>query len=642
MENRKSIFKSISIFYRRFPNLFNTTIFIFLVLLISLWVLQSIEKNTRKKTGEALQTALVNTQEGLHIWFNHRMDHLQQLLDNQELILLTEQLLRLPIEQDRLQNSPYQHQIRKLLTPSLLLFGDQGIFLINREFRNIASMRDTNLAVENLIAKSRPQLLKEIMEGQIHLIPPIPSDVPLNMDRIQPHGFSPTMFIAGPVRNQQGKIIAALALRIAPGKNFTNITQLGRIGNTGETYAIDREGYMLTNSRFEEQLQQLNLIDKGKREITNLRITDPGGNLLQDYIPIPTEKRQLTLMAQNAIAEKKGTNTEGYRDYRGVEVFGSWLWDSKLGIGLTTEIDASEALAPFYQTQTTILLLILATLILFLFYGSTWIRIRIRTEAILRKTNEQLEERVILRTRELLEANDTKTRFFHIIAHDLRAPISGMSELTRMLLDEFASMKDDEKKELLNDIVHSASNTYELLRDLLEWAQSQEGKITANPQILDFVTILKESLSPLKGPALNKDIHLTYNDKTSIPLFADPFMLTTVIRNLVGNAIKFSHPGGQITIKCETKGKEAEISISDDGIGMPGEIKDNIFRIDSNVSRPGTQKEEGSGLGLILCKEYIEKNNGAITVESQEGKGTVFRLLLPIPSQAFSSQAYKK
>ncbi len=236
---------------------------------------------------------------------------------------------------------------------------------------------------------------------------------------------------------------------------------------------------------------------------------------------------------------------------------------------------------------------------------------------------------------ELKESNSTKDKFFSIIAHDLKNPLGNFKEISRLLADDYDDLQEIERREFLDLMKHSASNVYSLLENLLEWSRSQRGQIQFNPCEFNFKFLSVEIVKLLKPSAENKNITLINNIPVSFPIFADENMINTVVRNLISNAIKFTHPDGTITLDGNDDSDNTIISISDTGVGMSTETIDMLFRIDSKVSTMGTSNETGTGLGLILCKEFIEKHNGTIRVESELGKGSNFIIALPRMKNGF-------
>jgi len=244
---------------------------------------------------------------------------------------------------------------------------------------------------------------------------------------------------------------------------------------------------------------------------------------------------------------------------------------------------------------------------------------RIQAGAEIKFKNEQLNA-----------INATKDKFFSIIAHDLRGPLGSFMELTEMMAGDSHHFTSDQEKELKLDLSHSARNVFNLLGNLLEWSQMQQGHTAFNPQIHDLKELLNESTKIVADSARNKAIEIVVNIHDEQEVFADTNMFQTIIRNLVSNAVKFSPKGGRVIISAAPgENNTAVIALKDSGIGMSKEMLDHLFSIDTKSSRSGTDGERGTGLGLLLCKEFIEKHGGRIWVESEEGKGSKFYFSLP-------------
>lgn len=231
---------------------------------------------------------------------------------------------------------------------------------------------------------------------------------------------------------------------------------------------------------------------------------------------------------------------------------------------------------------------------------------------------------------ELMELNATKDKFFSIIAHDLRSPFSGFLGLTQIMAEELPSLTMTEVQDLAVSMKNSASNLFSLLENLLGWARIQQGLIPFSPEIIQVSSITSQIIATMVEPAKNKGIDFVHNIPENTEVFADSNMLQSVIRNLISNALKFTHKGGEITVSAKsTSDNSVEISIKDTGIGMNKKILDNLFRLEVNTSRLGTEGEPSTGLGLILCKEFIEKQGGKLWVESEVGKGSMFCFTIP-------------
>jgi signal transduction histidine kinase len=266
---------------------------------------------------------------------------------------------------------------------------------------------------------------------------------------------------------------------------------------------------------------------------------------------------------------------------------------------------------------------IFMTLFTIIILRSFWFKRK--SNIILEKQKQTIEQD----NQKLKELNATKDTFFSIIAHDLRGPLGNLYHLGEVLWQEHDKIDKDKQKELLESLVEDAKKTFNLLDNLLKWASSNSGNIVYNPQNIKINKIVTENFNNYSVKAKAKNISLKNSMNETIELNADYEMVNTIIRNLISNAIKFTPEKGQIEALSRETTDKLEVGISDSGVGISPEILPKLFKIDSNISTPGTKQEEGSGLGLKLCKELIEKNMGEINVESKEGIGTTFWISFP-------------
>jgi signal transduction histidine kinase len=229
----------------------------------------------------------------------------------------------------------------------------------------------------------------------------------------------------------------------------------------------------------------------------------------------------------------------------------------------------------------------------------------------------------------LLELNTTKDKFFSIVAHDLKNPFNGIMGMSGYLTSDYDNIDDEERKEIINDINISSKNAYNLLQNLLEWTRAQNGYIKNNPEIIDPSSSIELALETVSNLAKNKQIEIVKTIKTKAKGWADENLLTTVIRNLATNAVKFSPRNSTIEIMVKDFKKELVFCVIDKGIGLHEDEIDKLFRIDVNFHKLGTEKETGTGLGLKLCKEFVEYCGGKIWVVSEPGQGCAFYFTIP-------------
>ncbi|HLP14788.1 MAG TPA: ATP-binding protein [Bacteroidota bacterium] len=242
---------------------------------------------------------------------------------------------------------------------------------------------------------------------------------------------------------------------------------------------------------------------------------------------------------------------------------------------------------------------------------------------------KKAEAEIQRKNEELVRLNTEKDKFFSIIAHDLRSPFNYFLGLTKLMAENIHSFTMDELQALAVKMKDSAANLFRLLENLLEWARMQQGIIPFRPELLCLRSVAEESMALMREPAQQKGIHLTCEAPEDLMLHADRAMLQTVIRNLVSNAVKFTPTGGSIILTGKTIAQAiVQISITDTGIGMNRAMIDNLFRLDVRTTRKGTAGEPSTGLGLLLCKEFVEKHGGKLWVESETGRGTTFHFTI--------------
>ena len=239
-------------------------------------------------------------------------------------------------------------------------------------------------------------------------------------------------------------------------------------------------------------------------------------------------------------------------------------------------------------------------------------------EAYINKINDELEN-----------ANKNKDKFFSIISHDLRGPLSGIMTLLETIDEDYESFEEDEKKEIISEVSKSSRNTYVLMENLLEWSRLQTGKMDYTPQNISLTLILNSMRNLYSQKLKEKGISLNLDLEPEYFAFADIQMTETVLRNLILNAIKFTPEFGTIFVSFENPGNEILIKVKDTGVGMDENQISKLFKLEMTHSTIGTAGERGTGLGLILCRELVEKQGGRIWIQSEVNSGSTFFFTLP-------------
>ena len=249
----------------------------------------------------------------------------------------------------------------------------------------------------------------------------------------------------------------------------------------------------------------------------------------------------------------------------------------------------------------------------------------IKNETFLRNTNEELKK-----------LNEMKDRFFSIVSHDLRSPFAGILTMTDIIKNHANTFSKEELISMLQSLNETAQQTYKFIEDLLEWSRSQMGRIQMNIVEEDLYTIVTGTILTLKQQAEIKNIEIDSRIQSGTFAMFDKNMMATIVRNLISNAIKFTPKGGKITLKAEAIEKEGKrfirLAVSDTGVGMTEQQVANLFSLDKVQSTPGTEKEKGTGLGIMICRDFINKMNGELSVESKLNEGTTFFVDVPLKS----------
>jgi PAS domain S-box-containing protein len=237
----------------------------------------------------------------------------------------------------------------------------------------------------------------------------------------------------------------------------------------------------------------------------------------------------------------------------------------------------------------------------------------------------KISKEIQLRNEQLTQLNAEKDKFFSIIAHDLKSPFTGLLGLTELMVESSDSFTKEEFVEYSKSINKASKKLYKLLENLLEWAQVQRGTITFTPINLDLAQIVAQSIDTIYQRALQKKITIVNEITSPQTVYIDEKMTQTVLRNLLSNAVKFTKSGGRVFIRAESiDEKRLRVSVEDTGVGIPKEDIERLFRIEQKVCSLGTEGESSTGLGLLLCKEFVEIHGGRIWVESETGKGSKF------------------
>lgn len=251
--------------------------------------------------------------------------------------------------------------------------------------------------------------------------------------------------------------------------------------------------------------------------------------------------------------------------------------------------------------------------------------VRVRNHIELAHSRKQILEQ----SEQILKINKTKDRLYSVIAHDIKSPFANITMLLTTVSEGYLEPGTDEFNEILQSINTSTKETYALLENLLQWTRSQTGDLECSPEVLDVEELVGRVIRFLKPNAVKKDIKLTSSLEEGLLIKADRNMTLSILQNLFANAIKFTREGGSVTLKGHKKLDQVVIKVIDTGVGMSPDMQKKLFVEDQHFSTQGTNSEKGSGLGLLIVKDFIRRNHGTLTIESQPDKGTTFIITLP-------------
>jgi signal transduction histidine kinase len=230
---------------------------------------------------------------------------------------------------------------------------------------------------------------------------------------------------------------------------------------------------------------------------------------------------------------------------------------------------------------------------------------------------------------QLIQLNATKDKFFSIIAHDLKNPFGSILGFSNLIDEECRNAVYDNVRQYNSYILQSAQSGFELLKNLLDWSRIQNGKIQFHPENIDLLEVINDLTVLLMASLNEKKQEIKLIVSSGFMIYADRLMIGTILRNLISNAIKFTPEGGRITVSAVRSDGNVEIRVSDTGVGISPEKAAKLFKIEESFSTLGTNKEQGTGLGLILCRDFVNQHHGTISFESEDNKGSTFVVLLP-------------
>lgn len=572
---------------------------------MSWWVLNRIEKLQRDEVADELETVLSTTKSGLLRWAQDVKTD-TKVTANQELVRATTKAQLDAHKSGGPLNTPALQELRTLLEPLTVEHGRLSFAIIAPDGTQIATRHDALLGQREFIEQD-PATVSAALAGQVVLGLPFRS--------VLGEEKHPSMLAAAPVHDSAGAVVAALVFRLDPARDFTAVVQLGRLGETGETYAFDRSGRLVTESRFDDQLRSIGLIRPDGIGLLNIEIRDPGVDLTKHAPPSADVPLPLTKMARSAITGNADIDMIGYRDYRGVPVVGAWSWSEELQLGITTEQDFAEAYAPIHAVRALALAMLGA-----LFLGAILVNGLLYYRAHGLAIAVASEQAAVRMREEMIAA----------VSHDLRNPLNAIM-LNASTIRKTAGTERDSSPQLAQSIENIGRRMARLIDDLLECAQLDAGKMKLVKSPQQPSVLIEKAMEILAPLASVKNIEIERRIGAPLPdIWVDADRLCEVFSNIGGNSIKHVPVGGKVTVGVELIDQELDFWVSDNGPGIRPEELPHIF---DRFWRGKSYGGLGVGLGLYITKQIVESHGGRIWADNAPGQGAVFHFRISLVTQ---------
>ncbi|MEM9424346.1 MAG: ATP-binding protein, partial [Spirochaetota bacterium] len=549
------------------------------------------------------------------------------------------------LKAQKAQEEPLQRlamqKLREQFKEMLALKQFRSFFVIDNNYLNIAAADDADIGQPSPLLQIE-DFLPQIFRGETLISRPIELQ-PSAKEGADTAGKTREMFIVSPIFDANRAVIAALALQVALETEFSQIAEVARLNESGETYMFNHEGLMISESRFQEQLVEMGLLQAGQSSAFEIAITDPGEDLTKGFRSSKPQgaERPLTLMARSAIQYGDGSSVQAYADYRGVPVVGAWKWYPDLRLGITTEIDYEEAFRFYYEIRNILygVVAVIIFLLLTLVFVLATARNRAlhlvdeRTKDLLHRSQE-LEREIFAHAetgKKLAKAKDeaeasarTKANFLANMSHEIRTPMNSILGFIELSL-EYAEVPE-KIKEYLSIANNSAKGLLTIINDVLDISKLDSGKFVLEKIKFYLPRLLKDTVQALEINARKKSLELNVDIQKDILhcFISDPNRLRQILSNLIGNAIKFTESGSISVSVLQNPEGELQFSVKDTGIGMTAEQVRDIFQPFKQADDSIVRRFGGTGLGTTISKQLIELLGGKIWVESEMGKGSTF------------------
>ena len=586
-----------------------------------------VQEQSRRLLSNELETVLKVDVVALRIWFESQEKSAQgaaQDMQAEDIIQALVRLAHVPeTEETRQELEQALDQLRNELEPTLRTQEFDGFVIVDDHGHLVASDRDE--LIDNHDFPLQPGLLDKVFKQRMPTVTrPFKSVVPLMTNFSTPRTGVPTMFVFAPVYSEDDdEVMAALGLRINPHMEFVNILNTARAGKTGETYVFDKQGLLLSQSRFDDQLKEIGLIENtpDTTSMLNLYLRDPKADLLEgEASPLPAEERPLTKSVADAVAGNTGSDMSGYRDYRGVPVVGAWTWLDDYGIGVGTELDQMEAAATFH-----LLKIVFRSLFALFALSSIGIVIfTLRTGRLRQKSQSDARQFAVLLAGERAQAlADIRSRseFLARLGSDIRTPLHSMMQMTELTIETDLSLQ---QRQYLSTALTSARSLEQVLNEILDLNQVEAGQLELHREAFLFRETLSDVIGPItiQAKVEGKTVSCEVADDLPDGMYGDVERVRQVIKNMATRSIELAGPEGiEINVAAgERSEEEVEVvfRVAVKGNRAAGRSFKSILK-DFRNPESLSGKRSRSDLAVAVAARLLEFAGGRVWVEDEEG-----------------------
>jgi len=599
--------------------------FLFSVLIVAWLSYQTVEQEVKAIFLEQLSMSLPRSVKMFKVWESDMKAKAKALTSTPEIQKNSLELRKVYDSSKGETGAVFSKEKLKALRSDLNLtlknLGLLGFVLLDETGFSFAASEDAAMGHRKIVDRLGKRFIDLALLGNTIITLPFKSEVEIPDGRGNLRNDWPNLLIATPVLNLEGKFIGVLGLRLRPETVFSHIFEIERTGKTGEIYAFNESGIIISKSRFEEQIKMMGLIPDRLEtpSILNLSIRDPSVNLSKaERTPPSSIEKPFTRMALSALAGENGYDLDGYRDYRGVKVVGAWAWLPEFGFGIASEMDHEEAFSFLHKLEIWFYILFS-----FLLAAST--------RALYMSWQREKAHASMMQAKEDAEkANAAKTEFLARMSHELRTPLNAILGFTQLLGMNNEKNLSEVQKGNIEHVLRGGNHLLILVNDVLDLSRIEAGEFFVKMESLELGPLLDEALRLIQPLAKSNEIKIEClaPKENHLRVRVDHTRIVQVLINLLSNAIKYNRKHGSVTISQEKKQEDrVRISIADTGYGIPKEKQSEIFEPFSRLSiDKGTV--DGVGIGLSITQKLIDLMGGSISLESEIDKGSCFTIEL--------------